>query len=144
MYWLVWLIAGILLVVGEIFTPGFVLACFSFGCFAAAIAAALDFNLTVQVIVFSATTFVIFLSIRPIVFKLRSGTRPQVRTNVERLVGLSAIALNEIDDWQGEAKLEGEVWTSRSENGQVIPAGSKVRVLRVEGNKLIVGPNGMP
>lgn len=142
MYWLVWLVAGILLIVAEILTPGFVLACFSFGCFAAAIAAALDFNFTVQLIVFSATTFVVFLSIRPFVFKFRTHREQETRTNVERLVGLSAIALEEINDLQGEAKLEGEVWTSRSENGQIFPAGAKVRVLRVEGNKLIVGPNG--
>ncbi|MGH7496973.1 MAG: NfeD family protein [bacterium] len=143
-YWLAWLVAGVLLVVAEIFTPGFVLACFSFGCFAAAIIAALDFSITVQLIVFSATTFVVFLSIRPLVFKFRTRRDQEVRTNLERLVGLPAIALEEINDWQGEAKLEGEVWTSRSENGQVFPAGSKVRVLRVEGNKLIVGPNGSP
>ncbi len=141
--WLVWLVAGILLIVAEIVTPGFVLACFSLGCFAAAIIAALDFSFTVQLIVFSATTFIVFLSIRPFAFKFRSRHEQEVRTNLERLVGLSAIALQEIGDLQGEVKLEGEVWTSRSENGQVFPAGTKVRVLRVEGNKLIVGPNGM-
>ena len=141
-YWLLWLVAGILIIVAEIFTPGFVLACFSFGCFAAAITAALDFSVTVQLIVFSATTFAVFLSIRPVVFKFRTRHDREVRTNLDRLVGLPAIALEEISDWHGEVKLDGEVWASRSENGQVFPAGSKVRVLRVEGNKLIVGPNG--
>lgn len=143
-YWLAWLVAGILLIVAEIFTPGFVLACFSFGCFAAAITAALDFSVTAQLIVFSATTFVVFLSIRPFLFKFRTHEQKAVRTNIERLVGLSGIALEDISDQQGEVKLEGEVWTSRSDNGQVFPAGSRVRVLRVEGNKLIVGPNGSP
>jgi membrane protein implicated in regulation of membrane protease activity len=142
MYWLVWLVAGILLIVAEIFTPGFVLACFSLGCFAAAVTAALDFNLTVQLIVFSATTFIVFLSIRPFAAKFRTQREQATRTNVERLVGLPAIVLEEISAWQGEAKLEGEVWTSRSENGEVFPPGAKVRVLRVEGNKLIVGPKG--
>ena len=141
-YWLVWLVAGILLIVAEIVTPGFVLACFSFGCFAAAIAAALDFNFTTQLIVFSVTTFAVFLSIRPFAYRFRTRHEQEVRTNLERLVGLSALALEEINDLQGEVKLEGEVWTSRSENGQTFPSGTRVRVLRVEGNKLIVGPNG--
>ncbi len=142
MYWLIWLVAGILLVVGEIFTPGFVLACFSIGCFAAAITAALDFNLTVQLLAFSGTTFFVFLSIRPFLFKFRAKPEQEVRTNVARLVGMPAIVLEEISDLQGEVKLNGEVWTSRSEGGQIFPAGAKVRVLRVEGNKLIVGANG--
>ncbi len=141
--WLFWLIAGLLCGIAEIFLPGFVLSCFSFGCFAAAVAAALDFGVTVQLLVFSSATFVVFISVRPILMKfLLNRNNPAARTNIERLVGMIGIAQEEVTGWQGTVKVEGEIWSSRSEGDLVLSAGSHVRVLRVEGNKLIVGPNG--
>ncbi len=141
--WLLWLLAGIVLDILEIFIPGFIPACFGFGCFAAAIAAALDFGLTVQIAVFTATTFIVFLSIRPVFLKLLSKNSPAVATNIERLVGMTGLALDEVSGLQGLVKLEGEVWNSRSEDGRRLPPGTRVRVLRVEGNKLIVTANGV-
>lgn len=141
--WLFWLIAGLLCGIAEIFLPGFVLSCFSFGCFAAAVAAALDFSVTVQLLVFSGAAFVVFISVRPILMKfLLNRDNPAARTNVERVVGMTGIAQDEVTAWQGSVKVEGEIWSSRSEGGLILPQGSHVRVLRVEGNKLIVGPNG--
>lgn len=47
-----WLIAGILLFVFEIFTPGFFLACFGMGAFAAIIPAALGLSIVWQTVFF--------------------------------------------------------------------------------------------
>lgn len=141
--WLFWLVAGLLCGIAEIFLPGFVLSCFSFGCFAAAVAAALDFSVTVQLLVFSGAAFVVFISVRPILMKfLLDRNNPAARTNLERVVGMIGIAQEEITAWQGTVKVEGEIWSSRCEGDLILPQGSHVRVLRVEGNKLIVGPNG--
>lgn len=141
--WLFWLIVGLLCSIAEIFLPGFVLLCFAFGCFAATVAAALDFGVTVQLLVFSSATFLVFVSVRPILMKfLIDRDNPAARTNIERVVGMTGIAQEEITAWQGTVKVEGELWSSRCEDEVVLPAGSHVRVLRVEGNKLIVAPNG--
>lgn len=141
--WLFSLVAGLLCGIAEIFLPGFVLSCFSFGCFAAAVAAALDFSVTVQLLVFSGAAFVVFISVRPILMKfLLDRNNPAARTNLERVVGMIGIAQEEVTAWQGSVKVEGEIWSSRCEGDLILPQGSHVRVLRVEGNKLIVGPNG--
>lgn len=141
--WLFWLVAGLLCGIAEIFLPGFVLSCFSFGCFAAAVAAALDFRVTVQLLVFSGAAFVVFISVRPILMKfLLDRNNPAARTNLERVVGMIGIAQEEVTAWQGTVKVEGEIWSSRCEGDLILTQGSHVRVLRVEGNKLIVGPNG--
>lgn len=141
--WLFWLVAGLLCGIAEIFLPGFVLSCFSFGCFAAAVAAALDFSVTVQLLVFSGAAFVVLISVRPILMKfLLDRNNPAARTNLERVVGMIDIAQEEVTAWQGSVKVEGEIWSSRCEGDLILPQGSHVRVLRVEGNKLIVGPNG--
>ncbi|MDZ7267308.1 MAG: NfeD family protein [candidate division KSB1 bacterium] len=141
--WLLWLLVGIVLNILEIFFPGFIPACFGFGCFAAAIAAALDFDLTVQIAVFTATTFIVFLSIRPVFLKVLSRNTHTVATNTERLVGMIGLTLEEVSGLQGQVKLEGEIWSSRSDDGRRLPPGTRVRVLRVEGNKLIVTANGV-
>ena len=141
--WLFWLISGLFCGIAEIFLPGFVLSCFSFGCFAAAVAAALDFSVTVQLLVFSCATFIVFISVRPILMKfLINRNNPAARTNTERVIGMIGIAQEEVTAWQGVVKVEGEIWSSRCEGNLILAAGSQVRVLRVEGNKLIVGPNG--
>jgi membrane protein implicated in regulation of membrane protease activity len=138
--WLIWLLAGLALAIFEILTPGFVLACFSFGCFVAAIVAALDFSFSWQISFFAATTFVLFVSARQLFGKLFGGKKAPVFTNIDRLIGLTAVTLEEVDDQRGQVKVEGEAWSARSGSGEKLPAGIKVRVLRVDGNKLIVGP----
>jgi membrane protein implicated in regulation of membrane protease activity len=138
--WLIWLLAGLALAILEILTPGFVLACFSFGCFVAAIVAALDFSLSWQIGFFAVTTFVLFISARHLFGKLFGARKTPVFTNVDRLIGLTAITLEEVDEQHGQVKVEGEAWSARSGSGEKLPAGIKVRVLRIDSNKLIVGP----
>jgi len=138
--WLFWLLAGLALAILEILTPGFVLACFSFGCFVAAIVAALDFSLSWQISFFAATTFVLFVSARQLFGKLYGGKKAPVFTNVDRLIGMIGVTLEEVDDQSGQVKVEGESWSARSGSGEKLPAGIKVRVLRIDGNKLVVGP----
>jgi len=138
--WLIWLLAGLALGILEILTPGFVLACFSFGCFVAAIVAALDFSLSWQISFFAGTTFVLFISARQLFGKLFGAKKEQVSTNVERLIGMTAVTLEEVDEQRGQVKVEGEAWSARSASGEKLPADLKVRVLRMDGNKLVVGP----
>ena len=138
--WLIWLLAGLVLIILEILTPGFVLACFSVGCFAAAIFAALDFSADWQIGAFATATFVLFVSARQVFGKLYGAKSIDSRTNVDRLIGLPAITLEEVDDMRGQVKVEGEAWSARSVNGEKLPVGTKVRVLRIDGNNLLVGP----
>jgi membrane protein implicated in regulation of membrane protease activity len=138
--WLIWLVAGLALAILEMLTPGFVFICFTFGCFVAAIVAALDFSFSWQLSVFGVTTFILFVWARQIFGKLFNPQKTPVFTNVDRLVGLSAITLDEVDDQRGQVKVEGEAWSARSGSGEKLPAGIKVRVLRIDGNKLVVGP----
>jgi membrane protein implicated in regulation of membrane protease activity len=71
---------------------------------------------------------------------LFSREKTSTLTNIDRLIGLTAITLEEVDDQRGQVKVEGEAWSARSGSGEKLLAGIKVRVLRVDGNKLVVGP----
>jgi membrane protein implicated in regulation of membrane protease activity len=138
--WLIWLVLGLVLAILEIVTPGFVFICFTFGCFVAAIVAALDFSFSWQISIFAGITFVTFVSARHIFGKLFGAKKTPTLTNVERLIGLPAVTLQDVDDQRGQVKVEGETWSARSGSGEKLPVGIKVRILRVDGNKLVVGP----
>ncbi len=60
-------------------------------------------------------------------------------TNVDSLIGRETLAHTDIKPVEGGLiKLFGEQWFSRSEGDDLIPKGTPVRVLRVEGVSLIV------
>lgn len=61
------------------------------------------------------------------------------RTNVDALIGKEALAKTDIDSVDGGVtKIVGELWLSRTENGEMVKEGSRVRVIRTEGVSLIV------
>ena len=61
------------------------------------------------------------------------------RTNVDALIGKEAIAKTDIDSLDGGVtKLMGELWLSRTEDGEIVKESSRVRVIRTEGVSLIV------
>lgn len=74
--------------------------------------------------------------------KLRARPSPGrlVRTNVDALPGQTATVIKGIDNDRsvGQVLLDGMEWTARSVDERPIPEGAKVRVISVEGVKLIV------
>lgn len=61
------------------------------------------------------------------------------RTNVDALIGKEGMAKTDINPLDGGVtKLMGELWLSRTEDGEVVKEGSVVRVIRMEGVSLIV------
>ena len=61
-------------------------------------------------------------------------------TNAGRYLGKIGIVTSEINNIAavGQVKVLGNVWSARSSDGSIIPAGASVLVLRIEGVKLIV------
>ena len=140
--WHIWVIAGVVLLIAEIFTPGFVLACFGVACLVAAVIAAFDVSLTFEVIVFCVASVVAFFAVRPLFVKrfYRSDDDAAARTNVDALVGKVGMVAERIDPSLnvGRVVLGGDNWRAVSVDGVVIEGGEKVEVVRVEGTKLFV------
>jgi membrane protein implicated in regulation of membrane protease activity len=92
----------------------------------------------VQIVVFIAVSAISLIATRPLVKKMLQ--KRVVATNADRNIGETGITISEINNLEakGEVKVKGVVWTARSDNGEVIPEGSKVRVKTIEGVKLIV------
>lgn len=138
--WYIWIIIGLVLLIVEIFTPGFVVATFGIGCLFAAIPAALDLHFLWQLFVFIVASFLAFLFVRPLYMKYLFPEDRQIPTNVDALVGQQALVLEEIDNLKnkGRVKIGGEDWKAVSKDGSVIPSESKVKIVAIDGVKLIV------
>ena len=137
---ILWLAALIALVVLEAATVGLVSLWFALGSLAALITSFFIHNIWVQFGVFLAVSLVSLLVIRPLA---RRYVNPrQVATNADRAVGAEGMVTETIDNLKatGQVSVKGAVWTARTEDETVVPVGTTIRVLRIEGVKLIVAP----
>lgn len=136
---LCWLLLAAIFIVVEIITLGLTTIWFAGGAFVAAIAAACGAGLTIQILLFVVIAVVLLIFTRPLAVKhLDSKTE---KTNAEALIGQTAIVLKEIDNLKetGLAKINGMEWTARAkEETVIIPEGEAVRIVEIQGVKLIV------
>ncbi|MCM1326147.1 MAG: NfeD family protein [Bacteroidales bacterium] len=134
-----WIVALIVSIVIELVSLGLTSIWFAGGALTAALAAALNLPLWLQILLFVVVTLALLVFTRPIAVKYFNKER--VRTNVESLIGRQAIVISEIDNIQGigQVTVGGQEWSARSyEEEKRIPVGSVVRVMTVSGVKLIV------
>ena len=71
---------------------------------------------------------------------LAKWNRTREKTNAEGILGKEAIVTAAIDNLKGtgQISLDGMDWTARTRDGQTITKGSVVRILAIEGVKVIV------
>ena len=97
-------------------------------------------NLAIQIIVFTLVSLVSLILTRPLVKKwTRARKQP---TNADMVIGEEAVVTETISntDGKGLAKVNGAIWSARSVDDSIIPAGKTVTVKKIEGVKLIVEP----
>ena len=137
MIW-VWLGAAVVFGVVEALTAGLVSIWFVAGSAAALIGAFLGAGLGVQVALFVAVSAAALAVTRPLVRRYTAGKA--VPTNLDRVLGDSGKVTETIDNENstGAVYVDGKTWTARSADGSVIPAGTVVEILRMEGVKLFV------
>ena len=137
----VWLIAMVVLLAVEALVPGLVSIWFAFGALGAFVSAMLHAPLWLQIVWFLLLSVLSLCLTRPLAKKyVNSKVQP---TNADMVIGRECVVTEEINNLlaAGAVSVAGKVWTARSDCEElVIPAGRTVRVLRIEGVKLIVKP----
>ena len=134
----VWIALAVVFGIVEAATAQIVTIWFAIGAIGALIANAAGAGVTVQLSVFVAVSILTLIIARPY---LKKFTKTEMqRTNADMYIGETAVVLEEIDNTRGtgQIKVKGSVWTARSRNNSVIPAGENVYVEKIEGVKLIV------
>lgn len=139
--WLVWLIVGVAAAVGELLTTGFFLAPFALGAFAAMVAGIAGASGAIQLVAFLVLSLAVFGVVRPIA-RRHLYTPPQIRTGTAALVGSHAVVLQRIDNdaGGGQVRIDGDVWTARAYDDEVIEPGSRVQVIEIRGATALVAP----
>lgn len=135
-----WAAALVVFAVAEGLTVSLTSIWFALGALCALVTAAFTERVLTQLIVFLTVSLIALLLLRPMVRRHLPGRR--VATNADRAIGEEAVVTQAIDNLRamGQANVNGAVWTARTEGEGIIPAGARVRVLRIEGVKLIVTP----
>ena len=138
--WLIWLILAAVLGIAELLTLTLAFALIAAAAVAAAGVAAANLGLPVQLLAFVVTAGAGLGLARP--FAMRHIEQPpQLRTGTAALVGRKAIVVEEVTGHSGRIRINGELWSSRAyDDTLVIPAGSTVDVLQIEGATALVYP----
>lgn len=137
MAWQLFISLGILLSILEMVVPGFVL--FPVGI--AFIATGLT-SLILTSWSMTLLSLVLYLLIVFFVFRKYILGKPQAhtQTNTEHMIGQIVKVIEDIDADKdtGYVKLYGDEWRALNPSGQSISKGQRVKILKVDGNKVIV------
>ena len=136
----IWFALLLLFIWAEAATVTMVSAWFAIGALAAVIAALAGGQLWLQITLFLGVSGVSLALLRPIA---RKYFDPKItRTNVDAMVGKICLVVADIDNpaSQGQVKIGDVEWSARSADGTPIPAGTQVKIHRVEGVKVYVTP----
>jgi membrane protein implicated in regulation of membrane protease activity len=134
----VWIVAAVLLAIGEVLTPGaFFLGPVALAAGAAAIVALVAGSVA-STIVFIVAALLSLAVLRPIA--RRHVRMPQLmRTGTDALVGRKAVVTRRVDAAGGRVRIGGEEWSARAylDDG-VYAEGATVDVVRIEGATALV------
>ena len=138
----IWIVAGIILFILEIITPGYVLANFGVAAIASGVAAWLGADMTIQIIVFVAVSLISFVVVRPILSKTMLNKGEPTPTGASALIGRTAHVVERIPPAPdaGRVKIDGDNWQALSVDGKEIAEGAIVKVVRTESIRLFVEP----
>lgn len=140
--WIFWLVLGVVLIIAEVFTLGFVLFWFGIGAIAAALIGLLGGGFLLQFLVFATVSIALTAMSRTIFAKyLSHRDEDSVKMGVDSLPGqvgtvtvASTGALKE-----GAVKVYGSTWTAFPIDGETeLAEGEKVEVVYVKGSSIYV------
>ena len=139
-----WLAAMVVFLAAEAMTVTLVSIWFAAGALGAILVALLGGNLMLQVTVFLLLAILLLLSLRGIV---RRYITPRIsKTNIDSIIGTTGIVLTPVNNISamGQVQVGGVEWSARSSDNTPIPAGTLVKVDRIEGVKVFVTPVSEP
>ena len=133
-----WLGILVCAIVVEVITAGLVSIWFVPAALVAMILAFFNVPFYLQVIVFLGLSL-IFIILSRTIWKKYTSVKPLEPTNTDVLIGQIAVVTETIDNVNalGEVKINGQRWSARSSDGNLIKNGEKVKVLSIEGVKII-------
>jgi len=137
-----WLVAGLALLIGELALPSFFFVFFGVGAFVTGVASYLGVeDLTTQLVIFALLSSLLVLASRTIFsrYLLRKSPGADVKMNADALIGQVGTVLVPFEgELPGRVRLQGLDFTASFASPGVAGEGARVRVVKVEGIRLVV------
>ena len=138
-WWALWLTVFLAFAVVEMLTLDLFFIMLGGGALAGLLADFAGADFWLQIVVFCVVSLLMVVFVRPVALKhLKKGPAEQ-RSNIDRLIGESALVMETVSTSSGLVKIGGDVWSARSEQG-VLNAGQRVVVSAIEGATAVVAP----
>jgi inner membrane protein len=139
----VWALAGIFLLIMELFIPGLIIFFFGVGALLVAVICLFaDISLNVQLMLFLITSIIFLLALRNWLKGVFSGfikDRPDMSLNPPDFIGEKVTVLQAITPvMPGAVEMHGTNWKARADVN--IPAGAMVEIIGNENLTLVVKP----
>lgn len=138
--WVYWVVAAVLLTIGEIVTPGmFFLGPVALAAVAGAVVDAAGGGVAWQFVAFAVAAVLALGLLRPVA-RRHLRMPPALRTGIAALEGRQAVVVERVSADGGRVRLGGEVWSARTYGGDdaVFEPGTHVDVLKIEGATALV------
>lgn len=138
--WSFWLIAAGIFFVVEIATVGFLVFWLGIGALLAMITSFITDNIIVQTSIFVVSSCILIPLTKPLADKFTA--KKSVPTNSYSLINKHGIVVQDIDPIKGvgQVKVNGEIWSAKTEDESKISKDTEIEVLKIDGVKLIVSP----
>ena len=144
MEWLFWIGGALLLVVVETVTADLTFLMIAGGALGGGLTGFFGGPLWAQVVVFACISTLLLFAVRPWAKRRLAATTPQMKTNVDALIGRSATTITAVDGGGGRVRLGGEEWSARlapAVQGMTrLEAGASVTVTEIDGAVAVVAP----
>ena len=128
--WQLLAVCGIAFLILEMFTPSMFFLNFSLAAFISAVLSLYTKNPYTLVVSFFVFSFVSFIFLRPVIMKRFSKSNETGMNS--KYIGQKAKTESEVGENSGVITIYGERWEARSENGDLIPQGVEVKIIRNE------------
>lgn len=137
----IWTFATVAFTIGEAVTAGFFMLPFGIGAALAAIAAWFDLAGGLQWLLFFGGSAISFVIVRK--YMHRQDTSDGRPAGVNRYIGMTGMVLSDVDAHAntGMVRVETDQWRATpggSSAGQTLPEGTQVKVIGMNGNRLLV------
>lgn len=140
----VWLGIAVFFAIIEltVLAGSFVLLPFSVSAFAAALLGFYEVPIEIQWLVFVGGGALLWVLLYRYAKRFAGENELAPGVGADRLVGLDGIVTTAIDpddtDRRGRVTIHGEVWGATSEHGVTLPVGAHIRVVSVNGTRVVV------
>ena len=142
--WQIWAIVAGIFMIAEIFTTGFLVFWFGLSALIVMILSFFIQDIVILTTIFLILSVILIFATRPLVNRFLKTD--SVNTNAFSIIGKHGLVTKEIDSIHGKGliKINSETWSAEDINGNVIPKGAEIVVVKISGVKAIVSLVKLP